>query len=158
VSKATIYKHWPDKDALSLEVMAHLHGLDEEAPAFDSDDLGRDLSGLLRYQPAAERDALKTRMMPHLLAYSARKPEFGQAWRALVMDPPRLRLIKRLKRAVREGHLAADTNYETAVALLIGPMLYLHIFHHLLADLPEDMPERVVAAFLRAHRKETGLT
>ena len=27
VSKATIYKHWADKDALLLEMMAHVHGL-----------------------------------------------------------------------------------------------------------------------------------
>ena len=26
VSKATIYKHWPDKGALCLEVMSSLHG------------------------------------------------------------------------------------------------------------------------------------
>ena len=32
VSKATIYKHWPDKDSLCLEVMGNLHGLDEKRP------------------------------------------------------------------------------------------------------------------------------
>ena len=41
VSKATIYKHWPDKDALCLEVMGYLHGLDEEPPVFDSGELPR---------------------------------------------------------------------------------------------------------------------
>jgi AcrR family transcriptional regulator len=30
VSKATIYKHWPEKDKLALEVLSYLHGIDEE--------------------------------------------------------------------------------------------------------------------------------
>jgi AcrR family transcriptional regulator len=35
VSKATIYKHWPEKDKLALEVLSYLHGIDEESPTFD---------------------------------------------------------------------------------------------------------------------------
>jgi AcrR family transcriptional regulator len=151
VSKATIYKHWADKDALCLEVMAHLHGLDEEPPAFDSGDLRTDLIELLRYQPAAERAELKTRMMPHLMAYSARKPDFGKAWRSLVMDRPRTRLKHMLKRAVEQGLLRKDLNYEVAIALLIGPMMYRHIFNHLSTKLPDDMPEQIVDSFWRAH-------
>ena len=42
VSKATIYRHWPDKDSLCLEVLAYLHGLDKEPPVFDSDDFRAD--------------------------------------------------------------------------------------------------------------------
>src|SRR5450432_266737 len=58
VSKATIYKHWQDKDALGLEVMGHLHGLDEEPPVFDSTDFRADLIAQLQYQPRANRHAL----------------------------------------------------------------------------------------------------
>ena len=35
VSKATIYKHWSDKDALCMEVMTFLQGLDEGPPKLD---------------------------------------------------------------------------------------------------------------------------
>lgn len=35
VSKATIYKHWSDKKALMLELMAELNGL-RDRPSFDS--------------------------------------------------------------------------------------------------------------------------
>jgi AcrR family transcriptional regulator len=43
VSKTTLYKHWRDKDALVLEILSPLFGLDEEPPRFDSGDLGQDL-------------------------------------------------------------------------------------------------------------------
>jgi AcrR family transcriptional regulator len=55
VSKATIYKHWQDKDALALEALSLMFGLDEEPPRFDSGDLCRDLVDALTYQPAAAR-------------------------------------------------------------------------------------------------------
>src|SRR5450432_4690187 len=59
VSKATIYKHWQDKDALCLEVMGYLHGLDEELPVFDSGDFRADLIAQVQYHRAAERQALR---------------------------------------------------------------------------------------------------
>ena len=43
VSKATIYKHWREKDELCLEALGYLHGVDEEPPVFDSGDLRADL-------------------------------------------------------------------------------------------------------------------
>jgi AcrR family transcriptional regulator len=39
VSKATIYKHWADKDALCLEMMQYVRELDGGAPEVDSGDL-----------------------------------------------------------------------------------------------------------------------
>src|SRR6185312_1808105 len=68
VSKATIYKHWQDKDALALEALSLMFGLDEEAPKFDSGDLRQDLVDALTYQPAPERQEKKDRMMPYVMA------------------------------------------------------------------------------------------
>src|SRR6476659_641236 len=81
VSKATIYKHWPDKDALCLEAMAQLHGGDQPRPVFDSGDLRADLIAVLNYQPPPQCSELRMRIMPHLMAYAARNPSFGEAWR-----------------------------------------------------------------------------
>ena len=83
VSKATIYNHWPDKEKLALEVLVYVHGLDHEIPVFNSGDLRADLVAQLSHQPAPERTALKDKIMPHLIAYSARNVEFGAAWREL---------------------------------------------------------------------------
>src|SRR5271170_825312 len=89
VSKATIYRHWPDKDALCLEVLAYLHGLDKELPVFDSGDFRRDLVAQLEYDPAADRKAMRERIMPHLIAYASHNRVFGDAWRSRVLSPIR---------------------------------------------------------------------
>ena len=46
VSKATIYKHWSDKDALLLEVMAEMSGI-QKRPAFDSGHVRQDMIAVL---------------------------------------------------------------------------------------------------------------
>jgi AcrR family transcriptional regulator len=150
VSKATIYKHWSDKDALCLEVMARLHGLHEE-PVFDSGDVRTDILALLNHRPPEHRSEEQTRMMPHLMAYAARNPAFGKAWRARVMEPPRARLIQLLQRAVASGELPADLDFDLSVALLMGPMMYRHVLNLIQVKSPENMPERVVDAFWKAH-------
>src|SRR5215472_14710529 len=69
VSKATIYKHWADKDALCLEVLSHVHRLEESPPEIDSGDLKADIKAFLTYEPPQNAE-MKKRLMPHLIAYS----------------------------------------------------------------------------------------
>ena len=130
VSKATIYKHWPDKDSLVLEVMGYLHGLDEEPPVFDSGDFRADLISQLQYQPAADRKALREKMMPHMIAYASRNQVLGGAWRARVIEPARLALTNIIRRGQKRGMLRRGIDPEVGIALLLGPMMYRHIFGH----------------------------
>jgi len=88
VSKATIYKHWPDKDALCLEVMERIHGREGPFHDLDSGDLRADLAAVLGHRPPERYNELRERIIPHLIAYSARNPEFAQAWRARALTPP----------------------------------------------------------------------
>jgi AcrR family transcriptional regulator len=149
VSKATIYKHWQDKDALILEVMGHLHGLDEEAPVFDSGDLRADLIAQLQYQPAADRQVLREKMMPHLIAYALRNRALGAVWRAKVIEPRRAALINLIKRGERRGELKPGINSEVGFALLFGPMMYRHVFLSKSgAKGPEDLETYAADAFL----------
>jgi AcrR family transcriptional regulator len=78
VSKATIYKHWADKDALCLEVMQFVHELDGGAPEVDSGDLRADLIAFLKYEPSRKKAAIIKRLTPHLIAHSARNEAFGR--------------------------------------------------------------------------------
>jgi AcrR family transcriptional regulator len=151
VSKATIYKHWRDKDKLCLEVLGYLHGVDEEAPVFDSGDLRADLIAQLNYQPAAHRREMKERIMPHLIAYSARNRAFGDQWRARVLEKPRAQIRDMLKRNVQRGRLVKSLDPEVGIALLIGPMLYRHVFvSRFGGKLPADLATHVADAFMAA--------
>ena len=155
VSKATIYKHWPDKDRLCLEVMSYLHGLDEEQPVFDSGDYRADLISQLQYQPAADRKALREKMMPHLIAYASRNQTFGSAWRELVIEPARVALANILKRGEKRGVLRRGIDPEIGIALLLGPMMYRHVFTRKLGQkAPMDLEIHVADAFLAAFAAE----
>jgi AcrR family transcriptional regulator len=152
VSKATIYKHWRDKDNLCLEVLGYIHGTDEELPVFDSGDLRADLIAQLNYQPAAHRKEMKERLMPHLIAYAARNRAFGEQWRARVLERPRAQLRAILKRGIAQGKLIKTADPEIGIALLMGPRLYRHVFvNRFGGKLPTDLATQVVDAFLAGH-------
>jgi AcrR family transcriptional regulator len=151
VSKATIYKHWADKESLALEAMTRLHVPDLESLVVKSGDLRADLIAVLGYQPALRYSDLKTRIMPHLMAYAARNPSFGLAWRARVIEPPRAQLRSLLAQAQRDGLLSPALEIDVAIALLLGPMMYTHMTKLMGASLPANMAERVVDAFWTAY-------
>lgn len=148
VSKATIYKHWKDKDALVLEVMADINGL-HRRPSFDTGHTRDDVRAVLAYRNP-EGDEAHQKFMPHCIAYSARKPEFGAAWRHMVMEPPRRELRQLLGLGVERGELVADLDIEGSLPLLLGPMLYWYVFFKGTKEKPVALAEQVTDAFWRA--------
>ena len=151
VSKATIYKHWADKDALCLEVMQFVHELDGGAPEVDSGDLRADLIAFLKYEPSRQKATIIKKLMPHLIAYSARNEEFGRAWKTRVMDRARAGLKVLLRRGVNRGIFPAVLDEDLGVALLLGPMLYRHIFGSSVSL--DWLAEGTVDSFWRAHAR-----
>jgi AcrR family transcriptional regulator len=155
VSKATIYKHWQDKNALCLEVMGYLHGLDEEQPVFDSGDLRADLIAQLQYQPAADRQALREKVRPHMIAYASRNRAMGAVWRARIVEPARTALTNIIKRGEKRGILRHGIDPEVGIAILLGPMIYRHIFVTKTGGkAPKDLEIHVVDTFLAAFGTE----
>jgi AcrR family transcriptional regulator len=149
VSKATIYKHWPDKTALCLEALGRVHGVDREQPRFDSGDLRRDLIDFLEHKPPAEMAHLRDKLMPHLIAYAARDREFGKTWRAYVMEPGRAKAMELMERGIAQGLFPRTLDKTLGLALLIGPMMYKHIFQDT-TKVPANLAEGVANAFWRA--------
>ncbi|MGO9436478.1 MAG: TetR/AcrR family transcriptional regulator [Terracidiphilus sp.] len=152
VSKATIYNHWVDKEALLMDVMEMIHGLDREPEDVDTGDLCRDLTTVLTRRPPDEFDAVRTRLMPAMIAYSAVHHEFGMKWRHRVMEPPRNCIRRILNRGIKQGLLPRDLDSDVAVSLLLGPVLYTHIFQKERLPKAPDIGPKAAEAFWRAHR------
>ena len=151
VSKATIYKHWADKDALCLEVMMYVHLLDAGPPELDSGDLKADMKAFLRYEPSPEKAAVLQKLTPHLIAYSAKNEAFARAWRTRVMDRARMSLKTLLRRGVNRGIFPAALDEDLGVALLLGPMMYRHIFGSSVNQ--EWLADGAVESFWKAHAR-----
>ncbi|MCU1261736.1 MAG: transcriptional regulator, TetR family [Bryobacterales bacterium] len=148
VSKATIYKHWADKHALLLEMMAEVHGL-HTRPLFDSGDTRADMVAVLSYRPP-ENTEIRERIMPHFMAYSATNTSFGLAWRNAVMEPPRQELKNLMKVGIKRGELPRGLDFDLTLALLLGPIIYWKVFLSKTAEDPLSLAEGVVDAFWRA--------
>jgi AcrR family transcriptional regulator len=148
VSKATIYKHWTDKDALMLEVMAVVNGL-HLRPDFDSGDTRADLVDVLAYRPQ-EHAKTREQIMPHFMAYASHNHEIGMAWRNMVMDPPRRELRHLLKLGLTRGEVIPELDVDLSLALLLGPIIYWFVFLRKAEEDPRRLAEGVVDAFWRA--------
>lgn len=151
VSKATIYNHWADKEALLMEVMLYVNGADRKPIEVNTGDLLRDLSTVLSWRPPGELEAARVRITPMFIAYAAVHPDFGAAWRQRIMEPGRKAIRQILTRGVEAGLLPADLDFDLAHALLVGPMLYRHILVKNSATKLEDIGPQVAEAFCRAH-------
>ena len=148
VSKATIYKHWPDKDALCLEV---LYRLKNQIPIFETDDLRADLTALLNYEIQEQKSAAHAKLMQHLHSYAAKNQAFAMALRARIMQPPVNRISELLTRGLREGSLTSNLEIPVGVALLLGPMMYRYVTSMTGKPSPRNLAEQVVDAFWRAY-------
>lgn len=148
VSKATIYKHWADKETLLLEAMAELNGL-HARPKFDSGDIRADMAAVLAYQPP-EHAEMRKRIMPDFMAYSARNVSFGNAWREMVMEPPRRELKHLMKLGIKKRELPGTLDLDLSLALLLGPIVYWYVFLRKAVQDRKDLAEGVIDAFWRA--------
>ncbi len=64
VSKATLYKHWSDKEKLLLEVMCTVAGLNKR-PTFDTGDTRADIIAVLAYHPKQNR-VMREKLLPEI--------------------------------------------------------------------------------------------
>ena len=149
VSKATIYKHWTDKDALLLEMMAEVNGL-HARPVFDSGNTRADMVAVLSYRESPNAE-LRERITPHFMAYSARNVAFGHAWRKIVMEPPRNELLHLMKLGIEKRELSPELDLSLGLAVLLGPILYWYIFLRHTSDNPTKLAQGVVDTFWRAY-------
>ena len=144
VSKATIYKYWPTKEALCLEAIGSFDG---ELPLFDSGDARTDLTHLLRHIAQKRSPGLAAKLWPRVIGHAAGNPAFSAALKTRFDAPRRAQVTRLIAGAVEQGQLRPDVDLDLAMDLLVGPVM-----HRLFCNtiIPADLPERVVDAFWKA--------
>jgi AcrR family transcriptional regulator len=149
VSKATVYKHWKNKDALLIDVIRRESAAG--SPAFDSGDARADLVALLTHMARKAKSEQFARIWPRIIGYTANNPGFARAMQEYIFHPRRELILRLLREASEKNGLRADIDPELAADLLIGP-----IMHRRFSDgnnVPADLPERVVDYFWQVFRR-----
>ncbi len=147
VSKATLYKHWENKEALCLDAIAQVQ---THLPRSAAGDPKRALIRLLRGLAGTGKPSSLAAIAPKIAGYAATHPAFRNAWRDRIERPRRARVRDLIERAVREGQLRPGIDFDLAYHMLFGPLMY-HRFTG--AEMPTRMPERMVDAFWAIHAR-----
>jgi AcrR family transcriptional regulator len=146
VGKATIYRRWPSKEALTLALF-----LDLAAPHIAIAETGDTRAELLAAVTNAMRALTDTpfgSVIRALLSQIAINPVLGDPFRAGVVQARRDEVAQVIARGVRRGDLRADIDREVATELLVGPVYFRLMFGGALTD---AFAERVVDALLHGY-------
>jgi AcrR family transcriptional regulator len=148
VAKATIYRRWPSKEALVLDLLMQL-----AAPHIAIEDIGDTRAELLSAVTNAMRAVTDTPFGPvvrALLSQIAVNPALGDPFRASVVQARRDEVARVIARGVSRGDLRTDADSDVATELLVGPVYFRLMFG---GELTQEFAERVVDSALRGYAK-----
>ncbi|GAA3850674.1 TetR/AcrR family transcriptional regulator [Streptomyces lacrimifluminis] len=148
VGKATIYRRWPGKEELFVDVMRVMEPADPELPGTSMrDDLVVLLEALRRRGLAGRSSAL----LHNVQAQMKSSPKLWAAYHATVVEPRRQLGAELLRRGQRSGEVRADIDVTMMYDLFLGPML-LRVVLRPEGDLPEGLAEQIVDTLLEGLR------
>jgi AcrR family transcriptional regulator len=143
VGKATIYRRWPNKEAMLIDAIARLKG---DPPAIKGESVREDLLTLMR--PIGRLKVTRAgQVLPCLIPLLHRSPEMLRLYQQ--MTEPRRELMRQvLRRGVASGELRADLDVEAAMAMLAAPLVAQAVLRWN-PNLPADgLPERLLDQLL----------
>ncbi|WP_418956724.1 TetR/AcrR family transcriptional regulator [Streptomyces tritici] len=149
VGKATIYRRWPGKEELFVDVVRSIEPPDPVLPGTSvRDDLVVMLSSM-RERGLAKRSALLRNVFSQMQLY----PKLWEQYHRIAIEPRRRLGIDALRRGVETGEIRADLDLELVNDLFVGPLLLRTVLQPT-ADLSPDFPAAVVDAILDGVRPE----
>ncbi|MBF6546270.1 TetR/AcrR family transcriptional regulator [Nocardia brasiliensis] len=122
VGKSALYRRWPSKLEMALAVLAEFSV--SRATVADTGslrgDLRETLNGLLEWLTHPRF----SRILPDLVAETARNPELAEFVDTMIGTPRRTRGAELLRRAIDRGELPADLNIELALDIVAAPLYW----------------------------------
>jgi AcrR family transcriptional regulator len=144
VGKATLYRRWPNKEALLIDAMASLKG---PLPEPKGESVRDDLISLIAAMgnKSSERYGKVTMC---LLPEMYRSPEMARVHQAVV-EPRREVTRQVLRRGIATGELRPDLDVELALLMLHSPAIAQNMLHWNPQVPAEGLAESLVDAVLR---------
>ncbi|GGO25979.1 TetR/AcrR family transcriptional regulator [Micromonospora parathelypteridis] len=145
VSKKTIYRWWPSKGAVVLELLDEAASVAVDPP--DTGDLATDLRALLT-------EVIGLLTPPHnspaigLIAEALHDPDLARDLRERLIQPRIATFKERLRRAQETGQLPPDADLDVALDLLYGPLYHRMALHLGMPD--SSHLDSLIAHVLRA--------
>ncbi len=155
VGKATIYRRWPSKEALALDVLLEL-AAPYLAVEVTGDTRGEMLSAV-RNAITALTETPFGPVIRALLSQIAINASLGDPFRATVVQARRGEVAAVIARGIERGDLRADADADADVAteLLIGPVYFRLMFG---GDLTNALAEQIVDAVLWGYAARKDLS
>jgi AcrR family transcriptional regulator len=149
VGKASVYRRWPNKDALLLDVLRDVRDIEEQLPEPAGESVREDLVAAVeatRLRSLAKYESALTRNM---LTQVHGSQELWQRYRELFILPRRRVLAGILRRGVDEGQIRAELgdDMDLLVDMVAGPVLYRAAMNPDALLVP-GLAEQVVDVFL----------
>jgi AcrR family transcriptional regulator len=139
VSKASIYRRWPAKGALLMEL--YMEGI-PEVISETARSLRTELKRYLLATVERLQDPLWRSILRSLVAESQYDAQTSEMLRQIVVAPRRDAGLRLLQRAEASGEIRAGLDHELIVDLLFGPLWYRLLFDH--APIDADFAARLL--------------
>jgi len=141
VSKATIYKWWPNKSMVALD--AYLAGMTEQVATPDTGSAELDFTQQLKSVTAFYTSPLG-RLFGQFLAEGQSDPEFLALFRERFLYARRDAARIMWQRGVERGELREDIDSDTVLDLVYGPLVFRLLAGH--GPVNEHEAENVISA------------
>ncbi len=145
VGKTTIYRRWDSKEDLVMDaVVCHITSIDDP-------DLGSVREDLVHLITAFQQTAHSTTLghiFPRMVAEVSDGSALGHLYARRVIEPRRQMLSSIIQRGIDRGELAAATDVEMGIDLIMGPVMLRRLFGKVSARGAHGLSERHVDTVL----------
>lgn len=128
VSKATIYKHWPSRNAVGAKAFGRMMASDMPLP--DTGTTAGDLTEMVR-RVSAFYQSPRGRIFAQLIAACAGDPAGAPYFRAYFLTGERDAIATLWDRARERGDVDPGISIDDVVDLLLGPLIFRLLTGHL---------------------------